>query len=136
MTHRHNLPRYLALAILAGCSGAIVWEPSCGCPPAYVHLMDDLQIPANLLTPETIAERTKAKLVERGKPITLASVRDLGFTFDESCVAEGLKIRCTFWYWYSQSPRKEKGIELLMRHNVTESPEHANVSARYVFRES
>jgi hypothetical protein len=55
------------------------------------------------VTPEFLAEKTLGKL--KGRPANLDTVRNLGPTFDSSCLYVLSELRCRFWLW-----EKEKDI--------------------------
>lgn len=121
------------LGAVAGCTGAISWEPACGCVPAYVQLAEDLALDSNTqFTPGLLTEAVEKRFASLGIPVHLEGVRSLGFMFRENCYRRPeFGVRCTFWLWHHEGT--ERGIELNVREDGFTRSEQPQFNARYVY---
>ena len=142
MSVRRVISVTVAIAILVGCGGAAAWKEVCGCAPAFAALGRDLpdskSIVSGSVTPVEVEMATRRVLNSRHLPVTLHALRSLGDTFNDYCVADALKVKCTWWLWYRNG--RERGVELS---GFVDSPSNeaakeipsGQLSARFVERD-
>ena len=123
-------------ALALACSGSTTWEDAC--PPAWIHLANDLKVltpnGSADLTPDLIKAKVEAFFISRQLPVTLENVRSIGAIFHDACsMANSGDIRCTFWLW--SDGNENRGIEVRMQYDASMAPTSSveSLTSRYVF---
>ena len=103
-----------AALVLFGCSGAVPWEDSCGCAPAWVGFASELGNPppwyVEMVEPVAVSTAVWKYLRTQPQPATLEAIRSMNATFRESCHRENVTIRCRVWLW--DRPGELRGLEV------------------------
>ena len=137
MSLASRLPLSTAALIILGCAGSVAWQDSCSCGLAWVGLASELGSPdpsnEAVVAPEAVAESLRLYLNSHRRPAMLDELRAIGVSFHNSCVLDGVAIKCTFWLWYQ--PGRERGVEVQVPYNPNVAElQPGSVNARYVFR--